>query len=94
MKPLALMQFLIRLSSPRGGTILDPFMGSGTTGCAAISQGFKFIGSEMEKDYFPVARKRIKHYVTKQPTMARPTKKLNRKSLKLIPKHKQKSLFD
>jgi len=58
-KPLKLMKYLIRLVTPSNGTILDPFMGSGTSGIAAIEEGVKFIGIEIDKDYFNIAKKRI-----------------------------------
>ena len=59
-KPTSLMQYLIRLVTPPGGTVLDPFMGSGSTGKAAIRERFKFIGIERDKEYLPIARARIK----------------------------------
>jgi len=58
-KPLALMRYLVRLVTPPGGIVLDPFMGSGTTGMAAKLEGFEFIGIEKEKDYHEIARSRI-----------------------------------
>jgi len=59
-KPLALMRYLCRLTkTPTGGVVLDPFMGSGTTGMAAVLEGRGFIGIEIEKEYFDVAEKRI-----------------------------------
>jgi site-specific DNA-methyltransferase (adenine-specific) len=45
--------------TPPGGTCLDPFMGSGSTGCAAIKSGFRFIGIEKEADYFEISKRRI-----------------------------------
>jgi DNA modification methylase len=59
-KPIALMRYLCRLVTPKGGTVLDPFMGSGSTGMAAKDEGFEFIGIEREKEYFEIAEKRIK----------------------------------
>lgn len=59
-KPKKLMSYLIRMITPTGGTVLDPFMGSGSTGIAAKECGFKFIGIEKEKDYFDIASKRIR----------------------------------
>jgi len=53
-KPIALMRWLIRLVTPPGGTVLDPFLGSGTTAVAAILEGFDWIGCEMTKDYWPI----------------------------------------
>jgi len=58
-KPIALMRHLIRLITPPGGMILDPFLGSGTTGIAAQLEGFDFIGIEKDPAYAELARKRI-----------------------------------
>lgn len=58
-KPIALMEWLVRLVTPPGGVVLDPFMGSGSTGIAAVKQGFKFVGCELSEDYFKVAQERI-----------------------------------
>ncbi len=60
-KSTKLMQYLIRLITPPGGTVLDPFMGSGSTGVAAKELQFKFIGIEKEKEYFDIALKRIEY---------------------------------
>ncbi len=58
-KPLSLMSWLARLITPPGGTILDPFCGSGTTGIAAKLEGFSFIGIEQDEDYAAIAQARI-----------------------------------
>jgi site-specific DNA-methyltransferase (adenine-specific) len=58
-KPTALMQYLCRLVTPPGGTVLDPFTGSGSTGKAAILEGFNFIGIEREAEYVEIAKARI-----------------------------------
>ena len=58
-KPVELMKYLCRLITPKGGTVLDPFMGSGTTGMAAKLEGFDFIGMELDPKYFEIAQKRI-----------------------------------
>lgn len=60
-KSLKLMQYLITMITPPGGTIIDPFMGSGSTGVAAKKAGFGFIGIERETDYLEIAQKRIDH---------------------------------
>ncbi|HET8550917.1 MAG TPA: site-specific DNA-methyltransferase [Gammaproteobacteria bacterium] len=60
-KPLALMRYLVRLVTPPDGVVLDPFMGSGSTGCAAVLEGFGFVGIEREADYVVIARARIAH---------------------------------
>ena len=59
-KPVELMKYLCRLVTPKGGTVLDPFMGSGSTGMAAKDEGFDFIGIEKEKEYYEIAEARIK----------------------------------
>ena len=59
-KPQELMKYLCRLVTPEGGTVLDPFMGSGSTGMVAKDEGFEFIGIEREKEYFDIAEARIK----------------------------------
>jgi site-specific DNA-methyltransferase (adenine-specific) len=58
-KPLALMELLVRLFSDKGELILDPFAGSGTTGVAAIRQGRRFLGWELNGEYVAIARKRL-----------------------------------
>jgi site-specific DNA-methyltransferase (adenine-specific) len=57
-KPVALMRYLVRLVTPPGGIVLDPFLGSGTTAVAAILEGFDWRGCEMTKDYLPIIRAR------------------------------------
>ena len=58
-KPIALMRWLVRLVTPPGGTVLDPFAGSGSTGCAAVLEGFEFIGVEQDPTYAQIAERRI-----------------------------------
>jgi len=59
-KPLALMRYLARLTkTPTGGVVLDPFMGSGTTGCACALEGRDFIGIELNEEYMEIAKRRI-----------------------------------
>ncbi|MDP7368636.1 MAG: site-specific DNA-methyltransferase [Candidatus Pacebacteria bacterium] len=58
-KPVELMKYLCRLVTPKGGIVLDPFMGSGSTGMAAKDEGFEFIGIEKEKEYYEIAEQRI-----------------------------------
>lgn len=58
-KPTDLMAYLCRLVTPKGGTVLDPFMGSGSTGKAAMQEGFNFVGIEREQNYFDIAEKRL-----------------------------------
>ena len=60
-KPTDLMRYLCRLVTPPGGVVLDPFMGSGSTGKAAALEGFRFIGIEREAEYLEIARARIEH---------------------------------
>ena len=58
-KPTALMQYLCRLITPTGGVVLDPYMGSGSTGKAAVKEGFSFVGCELDEDYYKIAKSRI-----------------------------------
>lgn len=60
-KPTELMAYLCRLVTPPGGTVLDPFMGSGSTGKAAIREGFSFMGVERDPEYFAIAESRVRH---------------------------------
>jgi DNA modification methylase len=58
-KSVPLMEYLIKMITPKGGTVLDPFMGSGTTGIACKKNGFDFIGIEKEPEYMKIAEVRI-----------------------------------
>jgi len=58
-KPIELMKYLIRLITPPGGTVLDPFSGSGSTGCAAVELGHEYIGCELDPGYVEIAKARI-----------------------------------
>lgn len=62
-KPTDLMLYLIRLVTPKGGTTLDPFMGSGSTGKAAVRGGFDFVGIEREEEYMEIAEARIQYEI-------------------------------
>ena len=64
-KPTDLMQYLCRLITPPSGTILDPFLGSGSTGKAAMYEGFKFVGIELTDEYLPIAKARIEFSLAK-----------------------------
>ncbi len=56
---LSLMRYLVKLITPPGGLVLDPFMGSGSTGVAAKQEGFAFTGIEINSEYVAIAEKRI-----------------------------------
>ena len=75
-KPHALMVYLTRLVTPKNGVVLDPFMGSGSTGKACMVEGFNFIGMELDKEYFEIAKARILHEVqqVKQPDLFKEVK--------------------
>jgi len=60
-KPTDLMRYLCRLVTPPGGVVLDPFMGSGSTGKGAMLEGFRFVGIDMTPEYLEIARARIQH---------------------------------
>ncbi len=64
-KPTELMRYLVRLVTPPEGIVLDPFMGSGSTGKAALLEGFKFIGIEKEQEFAAIARARLIHTLEK-----------------------------
>ena len=65
-KPIALMRWLCRLVTPPNGLVLDPFNGSGSTGCAAVLEGFRYIGCELEAEYVEIARRRIAYWETQR----------------------------
>jgi len=65
-KPTELMKYLIRLVTPKAGIVLDPFMGSGSTGKAAMQEGMWFVGIEREKEYFEIAKQRIEYEADKR----------------------------
>jgi DNA modification methylase len=62
-KPIDLMQYLVRLVTPAGGTVLEPFLGSGTTLCACALEGFHGVGIEREEEYAEIARARVDHWL-------------------------------
>lgn len=66
MKPIALMEYLVKLVAPENAIVLDPFMGSGTTGVAAVNLGRGFVGIEKEKEYFDIAERRIENAEKKE----------------------------
>jgi site-specific DNA-methyltransferase (adenine-specific) len=66
-KPLALMRYLVRMVTPPGGVVLDPFMGSGSTGCAAVREGFDFVGIDLTPEYVAIAQKRIDWHAVTSP---------------------------
>ena len=61
-KPIKLMQYLVKMVTPPNGIVLDPFCGSGTTGIACKIEGFDFLGIEQDAEYFKIAKARIKNY--------------------------------
>jgi hypothetical protein len=62
LKPIQLMSYLCKLVTPPGGIILDPFSGSGSTGIAALLNDFRFVGMELEQEYFNIMEKRVNDY--------------------------------
>ena len=65
-KPTELMRYLIKMVTPAGGTVLDPFAGSGSTGKAAMLDDYKFVGIEMNEEYVAIAKARIEHAILKK----------------------------
>ena len=71
-KPTDLMRYLCRLITPPGGVVLDPFMGSGSTGKAALLEGFRFIGIERDPEYLAIAEARIRLAENNKPNLEQP----------------------
>jgi site-specific DNA-methyltransferase (adenine-specific) len=65
-KPIKLIEYLIKLVTPKDGIVLDPFLGSGTTAIACLKQNKRFIGIEKEQEYIKIAEARIKPYLEQQ----------------------------
>jgi site-specific DNA-methyltransferase (adenine-specific) len=61
-KPIELMKYLIKLITPPGGIVLDPFNGSGSTGCAAVALDHEYIGCELDPAYIEISKRRIEEY--------------------------------
>lgn len=91
-KPLQLMQYMIRLITPPGGTVLDPFMGSGSTGAAAMMERCRFVGIDITEEYIEIARKRIQYWSNRSftPIVAAPVN-IPRSIIKPVP-HSQQML--
>lgn len=70
-KSIELMRWLVRLITPPGGTVLDPFSGSGSTGVAALAEGLNFVGCELTEDYLPILEGRIRHALEQTTAAAR-----------------------
>jgi site-specific DNA-methyltransferase (adenine-specific) len=77
-KPIKLMQYLVRLVTPPNGIVLDPFCGSGTTGIACKLEGFEFVGMEQDLEYSKIAQARIDNYVEEVNKPNKKTKKENK----------------
>ena len=85
-KPLKLMRCLVRLVTPPGGVVLDPFAGSGTTLLAAKEEGFQYIGIELEPEYIEIAEARLASVEGEAPQkMGHPYKQLDQEKLKRYP---------
>ena len=69
-KPVELMKYLVRLVTPKGGKVLDPFNGSGSTGMACVELGYDYTGIDLDKDYVEIANKRISAWEKKFDTPA------------------------
>jgi site-specific DNA-methyltransferase (adenine-specific) len=81
-KPTDLMSYLIRLVTPKGGIVLDPFMGSGSTGKGAVREGMVFVGIERESEYFEIAEARIQNEID---NLGKPKKVSKQKETKVEP---------
>ena len=67
-KPVALMRHLVRMVTPPGGVVLDPFLGSGTTAVAAILEGHSWVGCELTDEYLPIIEARVKWAEEQRPS--------------------------
>lgn len=92
-KPTDLMRYLCRLITPPGGTVLDPFTGSGSTGKAAILEGFNFIGIERDPEYVRIAEARISHVTKESPHKSAPKPIITEPKPEKLTKSPQLSLF-
>jgi site-specific DNA-methyltransferase (adenine-specific) len=88
-KPINLMRWLCRLVTPPGGLILDPFLGSGTTGCAAALEGFDFVGIEREPEYIAIAEARIAFWSQHQGRETKDVLKASKKRRPSVPTQQQ-----
>ena len=78
-----LMKYFCKLITPSNGIVLDPFMGSGSTGKACMREGFNFIGIEKEKEYFDIAKARIENELNKKPEESKRIKKCKKELIKV-----------
>ena len=77
-KPIKLMQYLVRLITPPSGIVLDPFCGSGTTGIACRLENFEFVGIEQDAEYCKIAEARINNYVVEEVEIVEDTEKVKK----------------
>jgi site-specific DNA-methyltransferase (adenine-specific) len=97
LKPTSLMSWLVTLVTPPNGIVLDPFNGSGSTGKAAMINGFKYIGIDLSQDYIDISKRRIQHAYTNKETIKKElTNKVNGDKVKPVEKSsdKESSLID
>jgi site-specific DNA-methyltransferase (adenine-specific) len=90
-KPIALMEYLVKLVCPVNGVVLDPFMGSGTTGIACKNLGRRFIGIEIDAGYYDIAYQRI--HQEPQPQATQESGQEETQEMPTIQQPKQRSLF-
>lgn len=83
-KPTDLMAYLCRLVTPPGGVVLDPFVGSGSTGKAAMREGFRFIGIELDNEYHAIAEKRVAYEAQNYPRLPRSPEEYERPIFKWL----------
>ena len=90
-KPIDLMRYLVRLVTPRGGLVLDPFVGSGTSGIAAVLEGARFLGIDLEQQHIEIATRRIRWWAER--SVAQSTSARDALSTTTITDSRQQSLF-
>jgi DNA modification methylase len=92
-KPVALMQYLVRMITPPNGIVLDPFNGSGTTGIACKLEGFEYVGMELDAEYCKIAQARIDNFVPSDLDYSHEVKQQNEEEQTDDDKKDQLSLF-
>ena len=68
-KPIALMRYLCRIYAPANGLVMDPFVGSGSTGIAALQEGQRFVGIDLDQHYIDISERRIQDHCSKENTL-------------------------
>lgn len=93
-KPTKLMQYLVKMVTPPNGTVLDPFMGSGSTGKAAMIEGFNFLGIEMQENFVAISKSRIEYGIKLREQQKKPDSASSPVKNKKISEPKKPDIFN